>query len=403
MQVNKYILKNGSTLLYIPTNSHSIAVEVLAKVGSINENKDNNGISHLIEHLLFDGSKKFKSNKETTNAIEKFGGIFNAYTSTEKTGFYIKILNKHFDRAIEVLADIIQNPLFREKDILREKEIISSEINMLIDQPSFYQWVLLNKKLYENTSLENSTCGDLKAINKLTRKDILEYYNRFFSSNNLIITVVGKADNVKQTVEKYFCKKNSSKIERNFKEAILIENKQIKEVKKVKSSYLIIGFKAPKIIDKDSYSFEIIQAILGKGMSGRLFDEISNKKGLAYSIGCGYVSGREYGSFVIYANVKKKNLQKVESLILKELQNLDNISEKEFQENKEYIEGNFYLTIEDNGRLAEIISNWEFLKEAKEINNYLKNINKLSIKEVKTVARKYFSKPKVVAIIEGEE
>ncbi|UCD04004.1 MAG: insulinase family protein [Candidatus Woesearchaeota archaeon] len=401
MEIKKYRLANGPTIVHVPTETNSVALQVLVNVGSINENKNNNGISHFIEHLLFKGSKKFKTNKEITHEIEKLGGYINAYTSKERTCFHIKILNKHFDKALDVLLEVVQNPLFREKDIEKERDIISREIDIVFDDPRFYQWILLNRTLYEGSPIAVPTYGSKEIIMKLTKKDILDHYLKYYEPGNIIIIVVGKVSNIKNKIERKF------KLKENKQEKITIEAKPLKKVKeiiekrKIASSYLVLGYRAPKRTENDSYVLDIIHSILGKGMSGRLFDEIRNKRGLAYDVGSAYISERDYAYFTVYANVQKKNIQKVKDLINKELK-LRNLTEKELKESKDFIEGNFYLVIENTEHLADIIGFWEQTSKSEDLNDYVKKIKKVSLDDVKKAVKEYFSKPYAIAIIEGE-
>src|SRR3990167_4175398 len=147
--MKKVVLGNGLTILYYPKKGNSVVVEVMINVGSCHEKSDERGISHFLEHILFEGTKKRPTNKEISNEIERIGGDFNAYTSTGKTCFYAKVLKKHFLIAVDVLADILQNPLLKEKDIKKEKNVVLKEIAMIYDEPRFHQWILLQQNLFE--------------------------------------------------------------------------------------------------------------------------------------------------------------------------------------------------------------------------------------------------------------
>ena len=140
-------LANGLEIIYENKNNNSVVVQVMIKVGSNDEKEDERGISHFLEHILFEGTTNRSTNQEISNEIEKIGGEFNAYTTNERTCFYIKVLKKHFSNAVDILADILQNPLFNEKHISKEKNIVLKEIDMVHDEPSYYQWVLLQKNL----------------------------------------------------------------------------------------------------------------------------------------------------------------------------------------------------------------------------------------------------------------
>lgn len=401
MEIKKYKLNNGLTVVHVPTNNNSVTVEALIKTGSVNESKNNNGISHFVEHLIFKGTKKFKTNKEITNEIEKLGGYINAYTSKDRTCFHIKILNKYFDKALDVILDIIQNPLFRKKDIENEKKVIYREIDLMLDQPHFYQWIILNKLLYKGQATSFPIYGSKKIVKSLDKKTIVDFYNKYYTPDNIIISVVGKAPNLKEKIEDKFKTKRKSAYTLKIKDKPLVRIEEFKEKKKLLSSYIIIGYKAPKRTEEYSYVFDVIQAILGKGMSGRLYENISDKKGLAYDVGSAYISEKNYAYFVVHANIERDNIEKVRELINNELK-LKNITKKELEESKNFIEGNFYLTIENTEHFSDILGFWEQTSNSEELKEYIKRIKKVSIKDIKKTVFKYFSKPYAIVILEGK-
>ena len=165
--MKKAVLANGLTVLYYPKKGNSVVVEAMIKVGSCHEKNDERGISHFLEHILFEGTSKRPTNKEISNEIERIGGDFNAYTSTGKTCFYAKVLKKHFSIAADVLADILQNPLLREEDIKKEKNVVLKEIAMIYDEPRYHQWILLQQNLFEKHPCKYPTYGDEKVIKAL--------------------------------------------------------------------------------------------------------------------------------------------------------------------------------------------------------------------------------------------
>ena len=190
--MKKVVLPNGLTVLYYPKKGQSVVVEVLVKVGSNHEKKDERGISHFLEHILFEGTAKRPTNKEISNEIERIGGDLNAYTSTDKTCFYAKVLRKHFTIAVDVLADILQNPLLREHDIQKEKNVVLKEITMIYDDPRFYQWIVLQQNIFEKHPCRNPTYGDVKVIKKLNRERVSEFFNKYYAPNNMVISIVGE-------------------------------------------------------------------------------------------------------------------------------------------------------------------------------------------------------------------
>ena len=193
--MKKKVLGNGLTVIFKEKKGSSVVVEVMIKVGSDFENAEERGISHFLEHILFEGTVKRSTNREISNEIEKIGGDFNAYTSNERTCFYVKVLKKHFPIAVDVLADILQNSVFNEKDIIKEKNVVLKEIDMVNDDPRHYQWILLQKTLFDKHPCKYPTYGDPKVIKDLTREKVIEFFEKYYVPNNMVVSIVGDVKN----------------------------------------------------------------------------------------------------------------------------------------------------------------------------------------------------------------
>src|SRR3989339_1104010 len=389
--MQKIKLKNGLTVIYRKKKTKSLAIEILVKVGSNNEKKDERGLSHFIEHLIFEGTKKRRTSQEITNEIEKVGGEINAYTSSEKTCYFIQILNKHFEIALDILADIIQNPLFEEKIIEKEKEVVNKEIALVNDSPRFYQWILFEKNLYKKHPTRNPTYGDSKVIANLKRDKIVKYYQKYYTPNNMILTIVGDIKNWKRQVEQKFvapCGKNIQlkKVAEPLAKKIYYKV----EKRKIKNTYLILGFKTVPRNHKDSYILDVIDGILGRGQSGWMFNEIRAKRGLAYEVGTHHTCSQQYGYFAIYLNTNKKNIIKAKKLILEQLNKLKGVSASEIIEAKNYLEGSFLLELEDTQKLADGLAFWEQIETAQKMEEYIHQIKKVTKSDITRVVNTYF-------------
>ena len=392
--MKKIKLKNGLTVLIDKRPTASVAIEVIVKVGSNFENKNNFGISHFVEHMLFEGTKH-RATREIANEIEGIGGELNAATSNERTFFYCYVPKKYFDRALDVLADIIQNPLFTEKSILKERKIISDEIDLVNDNPLFYQWILFQKTLFKENPAKNPIYGRREIVSKINREDLLKYYRGYYVPNNIIISVSGGVDErVVGKIEKAFSnlKKRTVCGLKIPKEPEQKEIRELVEKKEVSHSYMVLGYNAAKRGEKDSYVLDVIQAILGRGQSGRMFNEIRTKRGLAYNVGAQYEANVDFGFFAIYLSSDKKNLGEIKEIILQEFDNLSNLSDDELDDAKNYIEGNFILKVEDNKERADLAGFWDMVDDARNLSEYVNRIKKVTKNDIKKVAKKYFTK-----------
>ncbi len=398
----KYKLRNGATIIFEKNSSKSVAVEVMFRVGSNFESKYLAGISHFLEHMLFEGTKNRKDSREIANEIEKFGGEFNAYTTGDRTAFFIKIINKKFDIALDILSDMVANPVFNEKVIEKEKKVILKEINMVTDDSRLHQWILFQKTLFENHPAKNPTYGTVETVKSFGRKHVADYYFAHYIPNNMIISVVGNVGNVKEKIEKYFGKLKPGKVIRRPKvdEPMQTKTKKLVEKKKTLNSYMVLGYKIMPRLHADSYVFDIITAILGRGQSGWIFDEIRNKRGLAYQVGVTNENEIDYGTFAVYTGLDKKNIEKAKKIILQQFKRLESVSKKDFEEAKTYIEGNYALETEDNFKHADELAVWESIEKAELAGKYLKNISKVAINDVKMVAKKYLNENYTLVVIE---
>jgi len=191
--MKKTVLKNGLRVIYKEQDTDIVTVNVSVLVGSINETPNIRGISHFLEHMVFEGTLNY-SCEELAKEIEQYGGEFNAYTSDDKTNFYVKIHKKHAKKAIEILSDMVINPLFDVKSIKKEKNVVLEEINMVNDEPRNYQWVFFEEMLFSGP-FAYPTYGTKKTVSKLTKKDLEAYHGRYYVSNNIIVTIVGDCKN----------------------------------------------------------------------------------------------------------------------------------------------------------------------------------------------------------------
>ena len=388
------------TIILSKKKSDSIAIHAVVMCGSINEEDKNRGVSHFIEHMLFEGTKN-RTAIRIANDIESLGGTLGAYTSAERTCFYAKVLRKHANIALDVLSDIIKNPLFDEKAIEKEREVILSEVNMKKDEPRFHQWSLFQRTLFKDFPLKHPVIGYEKTVKSMKRKDLVKYFNKQYVGSNIILSVVGDTDGIEKILKASFedVPKKASPRLRCKKEKIKKSVKIAKEKKPIKQTYMVVGYVAPDRINKDSYVFDVIHAILGRGLSGRLFDELRIKRGLGYDVGCHYEDNKHYGFFAAYSTVEKKNAKLAKEIMLKEIQRVDDLTTKELNEAKMFIEGEFKLDNEDNSHLADILGQLEHIRDAAMINDYIKNIKKVTIKDISRVKKKYLGKKNYTMVV----
>jgi predicted Zn-dependent peptidase len=398
-------LDNGLKIIYKKKRANSVCIEVNVKVGSNNETADEAGISHFIEHMLFEGTKKRANSYLISNEIEKLGGDLNAATSNERTFYYCKVPNKHFEVALDVISDIIINPEFKEEFIEKEKKIVIDEINLVNDQPRYYQWVMFEKALFVNHPAKNPIYGKKEVIESLTREKIVDYYSRYYLSNNMTIVIVGDVDDHINHIKKKFDKISKGDLQ---KKKEIIEPKQTTDIKKeefkdILQAYTIIGFKTVPRNHKDSYVLDVIRAILGRGQSGKIFNEVRNKRGLAYDVGVYHSPSTDFGFFAVYANSNKEHVEKIKEIVLAELEKMKDVTSLELKEAKTFLEGEFLLEYEENNKMADLLAFWDQMGDVNSAFDYVDKIKKITAKDIKHVIEKHFKHHTMTVISKDTE
>ncbi len=328
-------LDNGVTVLFENRSLPVIAVATSVKFGAQHETEDIKGISHFIEHLVFKGTKSRTVN-EIPKEVESKGGIINAFTEEYITSYWNKLPSKYFLLGADITRDLALNPVFEKEALERERKVILEEIKMFHDNPGTYVIEKLKQMLYEKP-FNMSIAGILKTVSNLSREKVIELYNSVYSTNNMIFSVVGKA-NWEEVLEE------AKKFPKTFKKineiSIVCRNGELIEKRKgIDQAHEVLGFHMPKLTDKNKYAAEIFDSILGGGMSSRLFQEIREKRGLCYAIKTSLEMSRDYSYEIIYAGTVKKKINEIKELALKEIKKLKDLKQTDFSEAKETLIG----------------------------------------------------------------
>ncbi len=392
MKITK--LKNNLTIIEQKTNTDSVVIEIQVNTGSNNESNKQKGISHFLEHLMFEGTKT-RTTLQLANEIESLGGEINAATSNERTVYYVKILKKHFNKALEILADLIKNPLFKKEAVEKERSIILEEIKMYNDLPHHYQWILFQKILYQKHPAKHPIAGYKETVKNITQKDIINYHKKFYSPNNMTIIISG-LNNTTSKIKKYFEDLKPQTLQKiSFLEEFP-KKQEIIEKKQLEQSHIVLGYKTIPREHKDSYTLDVIKAILARGQSSRLFEELRIKRGLSYSLGAENEANKTYGYFAMYAGANKKNIQTIKNIFL-EQSKLPNLKDEEIKDAINFIEGRTLLELEQNSENADWIAFWSLIN-IKRLNTYIKNIKKVTKRDIQKVIKKYFKNPTTIIL-----
>ena len=397
----KKVLKNGMTLLFEKRNVPVVSVAFAVRAGGINEGVSEKGISHFIEHLLYKGTKT-RTSKQIAEEIEKNGGELNGFTSEEITAYFCKIPSKHLDIALNVLADIIKNPVFDEKELEKERKVIFEEIKMYKDNPQMHSISEIQKLLYTGT-LEINLTGTFESMNSIDRKKIIEKFKQIYEPNNFILSVVGDADfeQIVNFAEKNFENTKSQIPKQNFE--LKNENK-LEEREGVDQANLIFAYHVPTASEDKCYAAKILSSLMTGGMSSRLFEEIREKRNLAYAVSGDSNINRDFAYNLIYVGTMSENVKKVKELILKEFEKVSvKLNEEELKKIKEQLIGNYQISMEDSQTQMINLLVSEIQGDAKDFYEYEKNISKVKLKDVKELAKKTIKEYSFFALVPKEK
>jgi len=364
----QYKLKNGLRVLLAPmAETKAVTVLVLTKVGSRYETRDINGASHFVEHIMFKGTKKRPTTKHISKELDGIGAEYNAFTSKDHTGYYIKTRADKAELALEMLSDMLFNPKFDATEINRERGVIIEEINMYEDNPMMYMEDLFEQTVYGDYPLGWNIAGPKEVIKKVSRAKLYNYYKKYYQPKNMLVAVAGRIDNkTMDLVKKYFSNNIKKDKLEGFKKITIKQTKpQIKiKYKDTEQAQLALGFPAYSFHNKKIYPLYLLSVILGGNMSSRLFTNIRERKGLCYFIRSSVNLYQDTGTLMIQAGLDKSRLAPAITEILKELKKFKQlgVTKIELKKAKDYLEGKLTLQLEASDSVASWLSRQELLE-----------------------------------------
>lgn len=388
---NRAILPNGLRVVSVPLSSvASATVMIIVGAGSRYEHKRINGISHFLEHMAFKGTKSRPSSLIISSVIEGVGGEFNAYTSKDHTAYYIKAAKTHLPLLFDILSDMLLNSLLDKAEINREKGVISEEINMYEDTPFRRIGTIYEELLYGNHPLGWDIAGTKEVITKLKRKDFIDYTSGLYQPNNTVVAVAGgvEHDNVMSLTDKWLGKWKKRPVYHFSKVSDKQNSPAVKVAyKKTEQAHLILGFRSFPREHKDRYVQEVLAAILGGGMSSRMFIEVRERRGLAYYVRSSTTDYEEVGNFESQAGVDLKRINDAVSVMLSEYSKItrEEVKDEELTKAKEFLKGRLILEMEDSRNVAGFYGS-QLLMESK-INTAKQVIEKIEAVTAKNIIR----------------
>ncbi len=388
-------LDNGIRYIHVPSERHVAHLAVIVNAGTRDENEDEHGIAHFIEHVIFKGTKKRKA-YHILSRLEDVGGEIDAYTSKEDTVVYTSFLKKYFDRAADLLSDILINSTFPEKELEKEKEVIYDEINSYFDTPSEQIYDDFENKIFANHPLGFNILGDKESLKSFSPKSIRAFMNRTYNTDKIVICSIGnlpfsKTENI---VRKYFgvMKENKRKWSRspfkNYQAINVIEKTNNHQ------AHCIVGNTAYDSFHEKRKALLLLNNILGgPGLNSRLNLVLREKHGLVYNIESNYNQYSDIGLWSVYFGTDKSNFKRVLKLLQIEMQKISNqkLGPKQLNKAKQQIIGQMAMASENNqDMLVGIAKSYMLYNKLDRFEEIKEVVNAISAEQIQEVAQEIF-------------
>jgi len=389
---NKAVLDNGLRVITSTMpHSRSVCLAILVGAGSCYESKEEAGISHFAEHLFFKGTQRRPTSKEITQDIEGVGGIINGGTDKEVTIFWCKVVSSHFPIALDVLSDLLLNSRFDNKEIEQERRIISEEINMNLDLPQQRVNMLIDELLWPEQPLGREVIGYKETVSSITREQLLNHVARRYMPNNTVLSIAGNIQHEEALaqIEPLFNKWAAGELLTGY----ITNDNQTEarlriEPKDIEQAHLCLAVHGFSHSHPQRFTLDLLNTVLGGGMSSRLFTEIREHRGLAYDINSYTEHFLNSGSFTIYAGVDPKKVEIAVAAILEEVSKIkQEITASELTRAKELSKGRLYLRLEDSRNVAFWYGSQEILmQKILDIDDVISIVDAITIDELEGVA-----------------
>ncbi len=405
-EIHRALLPNGMRVVteHMP-NVRSVSVGIWIGTGSREESPADTGISHFIEHMVFKGTKN-RSAEQIARSVDSIGGGLDAFTSKELVSYNVKVLDEHLPEAFDVVADLVRNPLFMEADIEKEKGVILEELKMEVDNPEYLIHEIFSSNFWKGHALGRPILGTKQTIRAFDRDKVEKYYKQFYTPSNILITAAGNLDHRKlvRLAERYFGdlkKSRTTKLEEKpTPHAPLV----FRDKDSLEQVHVYLGVPSIPMPHKERFACYILNAVLGGGMSSRLFQNIREKQGLAYTVYSELTMYRDAGCMLIYAGTALKNAGKVIESIVRELRELvdKKVTPEELRRAKDHLKGSFVLGLEStSSRMGNLARQELYFKRFFSLDEMLDNVERVTAEEVQKLARQFFDPNRMAVAMLG--
>jgi predicted Zn-dependent peptidase len=404
--IRREVLPNGlSVITEEMQHIRSVSIGIWVKTGSRDEDKQWNGISHFVEHMVFKGTQH-RSAEEIARQVDSIGGNIDAFTAKECVSFSIKVLNEHLPIAMDVLSDLVLNPVFDDEDIARERGVILEEIKMDEDNPDYLVHEIFTQNFWKDHPLGRPILGTRDTVRRFEKAPVRDFYAQRFSPGNVIITAAGylKHETFVDLVKKYF--DGMKPVSNGFHSAapkiaprIVLRNK-----KSLEQVQICVGVPSYAITHEKRHSSYILNTLLGGGMSSRLFQNIRERQGLAYAIYSDLNPYRDTGCLSVYAGTSKASATKVVESVVSEFRKLKNeiVSPEELRRAKDQLKGSLMLSLESStARMSNLARQEMYFDHFYGLDELIAKIEAVTAEELQELANAFFQTDNIAVTILG--
>lgn len=379
----KKILGNGITVLHEYRNIPVTTIVLATRYGYGYEPMKTKGAAHFLEHMAFKGTPS-RSAEQISKEVEQVGGELNAFTADEMTAFHVKLPSRHFGKGIDVISDIFFNPIVKQEEFVKERNVILEEIKMYYDDPRRYVLERIKEQLYEKPFGAWGT-GSRESLMPMTREDLLSIHDSYYFAKP-VLCVVGKTqiDEVTDFVDKLKLRKiggNVGSVSVRGRREESVEQRDVQQVN------LVLGMHCASLLERERYACQAFNTVLAEGMSSRMFLEIREKRGLAYAVKGFLDQGRNFGYIGFYVGTEKGKDGEVKGLLLDEIKKMEHLENKDLEEAKEQMIGSYELQEEDSRNTAFGLIQEEMANGAEEYYEYEERVKSIKLEDVRILGR----------------
>ena len=404
--IRREVLPNGLTVITEEMQHiRSVSIGIWIKTGSRDEDKEWNGISHFVEHMVFKGTEH-RSAEEIARQVDSIGGNIDAFTAKECVSFSIKVLDEHLPIALDVLSDLVLNPVFDAQDITRERGVILEEIKMDEDNPDYLVHEIFTQNFWKDHPLGRPILGTRDSVRRFERPPVFDFYRQRFSPGNVIITAAGylSHESFVELVNKYFSVMKPVRNGFHSAPPTVVPRIVLRNKKSLEQVQICVGVPSYPITHEKRHSSYILNTVLGGGMSSRLFQNIRERQGLAYAIYSDLNPYRDTGCLSIYAGTSRASAIKVVESTVSEFRKLkgETVPPEELRRAKDQLKGSLMLSLESsNARMSNLARQEMYFDRFYGLDELIKKIESVTADELQQLANQFFTTENVAVTILG--